>query len=134
MEFCKSLISRKGLGRNKPNDWTERKLSRLNDRKWFCMITLETAVQDDKVMQDFELESFLMGGDHSQKVKAPPIRSDYGSKNCVNLSSSNAVSRIIQTHFESIQLRGFGSVDITLSIRQMSYKQSYDVIHTNLNT
>jgi hypothetical protein len=28
-------------------------------------------------------------------VKAPPIRSDYGSKDCVNLSSSTAVSRII---------------------------------------
>jgi hypothetical protein len=41
---------------------------------------LETAVQDDKVMQDFELESLLMGGDHSQKVKAPPIRSDSNSK------------------------------------------------------
>ncbi len=34
-----------------------------------------------------------MGADHSQKVKAPPIRSDYGSKDCVNLSSSTAVSR-----------------------------------------
>ncbi len=55
---------------------------------------LETAVQDDKVMQDFEFESLLMGGDHSQKVKAPPIRSDYGSKDCVNLSSSTAVSRM----------------------------------------
>jgi len=35
-------------------------------------IILETAVQDDKVRQDFESELFLMGGDHSQKVKAPP--------------------------------------------------------------
>jgi competence protein ComEC len=58
---------------------------------------LETAVQDDKVMQDFELESFLTGGDHSQKVKAPPIRSDYSSKDCGNLSSSTAVSRFIST-------------------------------------
>jgi hypothetical protein len=41
-------------------------------------LTLETAVQDDKVMQDFELESLLMGGDHSQKVKPPPIRRGYG--------------------------------------------------------
>jgi hypothetical protein len=57
-------------------------------------INLETAVQDDKVLQDFELESLLMGGDHSQKVKAPSIRSDYGSKDCGNLSSSTAVSRI----------------------------------------
>jgi UTP---glucose-1-phosphate uridylyltransferase len=57
-------------------------------------LNLETAVQDDKVMQDFELESFLMGGDHSQKVKEPFIRSDYGSKDCINVSSSNAVSRL----------------------------------------
>jgi hypothetical protein len=57
-------------------------------------LNLEKAVQDDKVMQDFELESFLMGGNHSQKMKAPPIRSDYGSKDCVNLSSSTAVSRL----------------------------------------
>jgi 3-dehydroquinate dehydratase / shikimate dehydrogenase len=45
-------------------------------------------------MQGFELESLLIGGDHSQKVKESPIRSDYGSKHCVNLSSSTAVSRI----------------------------------------
>jgi hypothetical protein len=45
-------------------------------------------------MQDFELESLLMGAEHSQKVKAAPIESDYGSKDCVNLSPSTAVSRI----------------------------------------
>jgi len=38
----------------------------------FRKIILETAVQDDEVMQDFESESLLVGGDHSQKVKAPP--------------------------------------------------------------
>ena len=48
---------------------------------------LETAVQDNKVMQDFELESFSMGADHSQKVKAGPIEKDYGSKDCVTLLS-----------------------------------------------
>jgi uncharacterized protein (DUF58 family) len=64
---------------------------------------LETAVQDDKVMQNFELESLLMGGDHSQKVKAPPIRSGYGSKDCVNLSSSTAVSRF--KHIRRIQIK-----------------------------
>jgi hypothetical protein len=47
-----------------------------------------------KSLQDFDLESLLMWCDHSQKVKAPPIRSDYGSKDCVNLSSSTAVSRL----------------------------------------
>ncbi len=56
---------------------------------------LETAVRNDKVMQDFELESLPIGGDHSQKVKATPIGSDYGSKDCVTLSSPTAVSRFI---------------------------------------
>ena len=50
-------------------------------------------VQDNKVMQDFDSESLSMGADHSQKVKAAPIRSDYGSKDCVKLLSSTAVSR-----------------------------------------
>ena len=58
-------------------------------------IILETAVQGDKVMQGFESESFLTGGDHSQMVKAPPVKNDSGSKDCVNLSPSTAVSRII---------------------------------------
>jgi hypothetical protein len=58
-------------------------------------IILETAVKGDKVMQDFDLESLEMGADHSQKVKAAPITSDYGSKDCVDLSPSTAVSRII---------------------------------------
>ncbi len=57
-------------------------------------LNLETAVQGDKVMQDFELESLTIGDEHSQKVKAPPIVSDYGSKNCVNLSPSSTVSRL----------------------------------------
>jgi len=58
-------------------------------------IILETAIQGDKVMQDFESGSFAMGVDHSQKVKATPIANDYGSKDCVNLSPSIAVSRIM---------------------------------------
>ena len=59
--------------------------------KW---LNLETAVQDNKVMQDFESESFPMGADHSQKVKAAPIGSDYGSIDSVNLLSSTAVFRL----------------------------------------
>jgi lipopolysaccharide export system protein LptA len=66
---------------------------RIGVSKEFVLFNLETAVQDDKVIQGFELESVLMGGDHSQKVNAPPIKSDCGSKDCVNLSSSTAVSR-----------------------------------------
>ena len=56
---------------------------------------LETAVKDDKVMQDFELEPISMGDDHSQMVKAAPIEIGSDSKDCVNLSSSTAVSRFI---------------------------------------
>ncbi len=61
----------------------------------FCKIILKTAVQDAKAMQDFDSESLLMGAEHSQKVKAAPIKSDYGSKDCVDLASSTAVFRII---------------------------------------
>ena len=57
-------------------------------------INLETAVQDNKVIQDFESESFPMVADHSQKVKAAHIGSGYRSKDCDNLLSSTAVSRI----------------------------------------
>ncbi len=57
-------------------------------------LNLETAVHGDKVMQDFELESITIGGEHSQKVKAPPIVSGYSSKDCVNLPPSTAVSRL----------------------------------------
>ena len=60
------------------------------DREQF---NLETAVQGDKVMQDLESESFLIGADHSQMVKAAPIKTDYGSRDCVNLLPSTAVFR-----------------------------------------
>jgi len=46
-------------------------------------------------MQDFESELLPWGTEHSQKVKAVPHGSDAGSKDCVNLSSSTAVSRIM---------------------------------------
>ena len=63
-------------------------------RSDIIQIILETAVQEGKVMQNFELESLLTGGEHSQKVKAPPVESDYGSKDCVNFPSSTAVFRL----------------------------------------
>ena len=59
----------------------------------FCL-NLEKVVQGNKVMQNFELESFSMGVDHSLMVKATPIESDYSSEDCVNLLSSTAVSRL----------------------------------------
>lgn len=55
-------------------------------------LNLEMAVEEDKVTQDFELESLSMGSDHAQKVKVNPIGSDNSSKDCVDLSSSTAVS------------------------------------------
>lgn len=69
---------------------------------------LEKAVQDDKVMKDFELESLSMGVDHSQKVKATPIESDYSSKDCVNLSSSTAISRFKQMTYREVFLNYAG--------------------------
>ena len=35
------------------------------------ILNLEKAIKGDKEMQDFELESFPIGVDHSQKVKSP---------------------------------------------------------------
>jgi 23S rRNA (cytosine1962-C5)-methyltransferase len=88
--YEKSLLpSRKEEGLSDAEGWL-----------WGAPINLETAGQDDQVMQDFELESLLIGGDHSQKVKAPPIRSDCSSKDCVNLSSSTAVSRFKEVQVE----------------------------------
>ncbi len=57
-------------------------------------IILDLAVRDAKAVQDLESKSLLMGAEHSQKVKAAPIKSDYGSKDCVNLLPSTAVSRL----------------------------------------
>ena len=57
-------------------------------------LNLEKAVQDYKMMQDFDLESLSMGADHSQKVKAAHIESGYGSNDYVNLLSSTDVSRL----------------------------------------
>jgi len=54
---------------------------------------LETAITNAPQMQNFDSESLLMGGDHSQKVKAPSIKSDYGSKDCVCGAFAIAVSR-----------------------------------------
>jgi len=73
-------------------------------------LNLETAVQDGKVMQDFESDALTAGGDHSQRVKAPPAVSGYGSKDCVNFPSSTAVSRLksINLGMEVIHITGDG--------------------------
>ncbi len=60
-------------------------------------INLETAVRDGEVMQDFDLESFPIGGSHSRTVKGPPVGKDSGSKDCVNLPSPTAVSRFMHS-------------------------------------
>ena len=48
-------------------------------------------------MQDFDPELLPIGGSHSQVVKGPPIGNDSGSKDCVNLPSPTAVSRLKET-------------------------------------
>ena len=58
-------------------------------------IILETAVGPSKKVQDIELESLVMGAEHSQTVKAAPITSDYGSKDCAFWPAPTAVSRIM---------------------------------------
>ncbi|MBS0634103.1 MAG: hypothetical protein JSR37_01400 [Verrucomicrobia bacterium] len=57
-------------------------------------MNLDSAVQDAKAMQDLESESLLMGAEHSLKVKAAITKSDYGSRDCVDLASSTAESRL----------------------------------------
>ena len=59
------------------------------------IIILDSAVQEAYAMQDLESESFLLGADHSPRVKAASSKSDYGSRGCVDLASSTAESRII---------------------------------------
>ncbi len=44
-------------------------------------------------MQDFDSESFSMGIEHSQKVKAIPLENDSGLKDCVSRPDPIAVSR-----------------------------------------
>ena len=69
-------------------------------------------------MQDFEPESILKGGNHSQKVMAPPIKSDYGSKDCDALPSSTAESRIIHERDkqEILRLKKMGWAFLILAI------------------
>ena len=57
---------------------------------------LETVVRDGKVRQGFGPESFKSGGSHSQLVKGPPLLNDSGPKDCVNLPSPTAVSRMMK--------------------------------------
>ena len=57
-------------------------------------LNLETAVGPRQKVQDFESESLTLGVEHSQKVKATPIVSDYGSKDCAFCEESTAVSRL----------------------------------------
>ena len=56
-------------------------------------LNLETAIGSSQKVQDFESESLGMGAEHSQKVKAAPIPSDYGSKDCAFWPTPIAVSR-----------------------------------------
>jgi hypothetical protein len=75
------------------------KINKKNNYVFMNIIILDSAVRNDKAMQDFESESLSIAGDHSQTVKAPPIKSGYGSKDCVDLSFPTAESRIMQNLF-----------------------------------
>ena len=57
-------------------------------------LNLETAVGPRQKVQDFESESLTIGVEHSQKVKATPSVSDYGSKDCAFCPDPTAVSRL----------------------------------------
>lgn len=61
------------------------------------LLNLETAVENDNVLKDFDLESRSMKVDHSKKTKTTLIESDYSSKNCINLLSSTAISKLKYT-------------------------------------
>ena len=58
-----------------------------------CFKNLKTAVGDAEAMRDFESKSLPIGAEHSQQVKAAPIGSDFGSKDCVDSASPAAVLR-----------------------------------------
>jgi hypothetical protein len=59
-------------------------------------VNLETAVGPRQKVQDFESELLTVGVEHSQKVKATPSVSDYGSKDCAFCPDPTAVSRFMQ--------------------------------------
>lgn len=67
-------------------------------------LNLDSAILDAKAMQYFESESFLMKGEHSQKMKVDPIKSGYCSKPCIDLASLTAESRLNNQLIYSIQL------------------------------
>jgi hypothetical protein len=60
-----------------------------------------------------------MGGDHSQKVKAPPITNDYGSKDCVNLPSSTTVSRFSPPTEKLVSVYSLTEMEKSLSVRKV---------------
>ncbi len=49
-------------------------------------------------MQGFESEPISIGGAHSLTVKGPSVGRGSGSKDCVNLPSPTAVSRVQAPH------------------------------------
>ena len=75
-------------------------------------------------MQEIELEPFDVVGDHSQMVKAPTISKGYGSKDCVNLPLSTAVSRINmlnkKTEMDSMDIFQYPLSPFILSLRKMT--------------
>ena len=83
-------------------------------------LNLETAVGDGKVMQDFESEALSIGGAHSQMGKGPPIGRASGSKDCVNLPSPTAISRLK----EIVSKRLYFKTDLPGSGRELKGEDS----------
>ena len=102
-------------------------------------LNLETAVGPSQKVQDFESESLAIGVEHSQKVKATPIASDYGSKDCAFWPDPTAVSRLkvaarasplsqaqikevldpLGMAYETVLVRTYGDLDRRQSLRTL---------------
>jgi exodeoxyribonuclease V beta subunit len=72
------------------------------------IFNLETAIGPKQKVQDFESESLTIEVEHSQKEKATPSASDYGSKDCAFCPDPTVVSRFnISSRFELLTQRLF---------------------------
>lgn len=74
--------------------WSKGRLDMDEEPKLQMMLNLESAVTNDKVMEDFDLELFPHERRHSREVKAPLIGNDSKSKDCFNLSVLTADCRL----------------------------------------
>ena len=107
----------------------------------FSELILETAVRDGKVMQDFDSESFKSSDSHSRLVKGSLLLSDSGSKDCVNLPSPTAVSRLIASKsgskFNPIYIwggSGCGKTHLLTALTHAFRKQGVNALYARAET